>query len=98
MLTEDGLVLRSRAVREVSEDMSRSDLDKLQRTPHDPTGTIRAAERPASSIPLAQLPTPGKGGDKSAAEGEYLSRCGGAPRPVAGVSEASRHSDWGSGV
>lgn len=66
VMKEDGLVVRSRAVREISGDTTMADLDRLQSTPRDPTDTIRAAERPATSVPRAPLPTPGDDGDKSA--------------------------------
>ncbi len=42
-MKDDGLVVRSRAVREMDQDLCKADLDKLRSTPHDPLGTIRSA-------------------------------------------------------
>ena len=52
VMKEDGLVVRSRAVRENSQDLTMEDFNKLVSTPHDPLGTIRAATR--SIRPAAQ--------------------------------------------
>ena len=43
VMKEDGLVVRSRAVRENSQPLVTEDYDKLISTPHDPTGTVKAA-------------------------------------------------------
>ena len=43
VMKEDGLVVRSRAVRENSQPLVMGDCDKLISTPHDPTGTVKAA-------------------------------------------------------
>jgi hypothetical protein len=43
VMKEDGLVVRSRAVRETSVELTMQDYDKLKSTPHDPLGTIRSA-------------------------------------------------------
>ena len=43
VMKEDGLVVRSRAVRENSQNLTMEDYDKLLSTPHDPTGTVKAA-------------------------------------------------------
>jgi hypothetical protein len=53
VMKEDGLVVRSRAVRENSVELKLQDYDKLRSTPHDPQGTIRSAiasARPAVPI------------------------------------------------
>jgi hypothetical protein len=53
VMKEDGLVVRSRAVRENSVELKLQDYDKLKSTPHDPQGTIRSAiasSRPAVPI------------------------------------------------
>jgi hypothetical protein len=42
-MKEDGLFVRSRAVRETSVELTMQDYDKLKSTPHDPLGTIRSA-------------------------------------------------------
>ena len=43
VMKEDGLVVRSRAVRENSQPLVMEDDDKLISTPHDPAGTVKAA-------------------------------------------------------
>ena len=43
VMKEDGIVVRSRAVREMTKDITINDLDILKSTPHDPLGTIRAS-------------------------------------------------------
>ena len=43
VMKEDGLVVRSRAVRETSQELTLADYDKLKSTPHDPLGAIRSA-------------------------------------------------------
>ena len=43
MMMEAGLVVRSRAVRETSQPLFMADFHKLLRTPHEPTGTVKAA-------------------------------------------------------
>jgi hypothetical protein len=57
VMKEDGLVVRSRAVRETSVELNLQDYDKLKSTPHDPLGTIRSAI--SSTMP----PVPLKGQD-----------------------------------
>jgi hypothetical protein len=42
-MKEDGLVVRSRAVRENSQEVKLEDYNKLKSTPHDPLGTIKSA-------------------------------------------------------
>ena len=44
-MKEDGLVVRSRAVRENSQELKMEDFDKLLSTPHDPLGAVRTAMR-----------------------------------------------------
>ena len=43
VMKEDGLVVRSRAVRENSQNLTMEDYDKLINTPHDLTGTVKTA-------------------------------------------------------
>ena len=43
VMKEDGLVVRSKAARENSQPLVMEDYDKLISTPHDPTGTVKAA-------------------------------------------------------
>ena len=45
VMKEDGLVVRSRAVRENSQELKMEDFDKLLSTPHDPLGAVRTAMR-----------------------------------------------------
>ena len=47
VMQADGKVVRARAVREMETKLALSDFDVLVSTPHDPTGTIRAAVRDA---------------------------------------------------
>ncbi len=42
-MKDDGLVVRSRAVRENSHEVTLADYDKLKSTPHDPLGSIKSA-------------------------------------------------------
>ena len=43
VMKDDGLVVRSRAVRENSQEVTLADYDKLKSTPHDPLGSIKSA-------------------------------------------------------
>ena len=45
MMTEEGKVVRARAIKEMHKTLRMEDLDKLIGTPHDPVGTLRAAVR-----------------------------------------------------
>ena len=47
VMKEDGLVVRSQAVRENNQELTMADYDKLKSTPHDPLGTIRTAMKSA---------------------------------------------------
>ncbi len=72
IMKEDGLVVRSRAVRENSQELTIADYDKLRSTPHDPLGTIRSPTR--SSRP--EVPTK----SKEEEEEEYKPRRAKIPR------------------
>ncbi len=72
VMKEDGLVVRSRAVRENSQELTIADYDKLRSTPHDPLGTTRSATR--STRPEVPL----KGKDEE--EEEYKPRRAKIPR------------------
>lgn len=45
VLKGDGLVARSRALRETEQKLTKDMLDKLKSTPHDPTGVLRVSAR-----------------------------------------------------
>ena len=51
IMKKDGLVVRSRAVREMGQGITWDDIRDLTSEPHDPTGTMKAVE----SIPRAQV-------------------------------------------
>ncbi len=53
VMKDDGMVVRSRAVREMDQEISLQDLDKLRSTPHDPLGISRqTTEAPrAAAVP-----------------------------------------------
>ena len=53
IMQADGRVVRARAVREMEETLSLADFDVLVSTPHDPTGTIRAALKDKGRGPVA---------------------------------------------
>jgi len=53
VMKNDGLVVRSRSVRELDAKITMEDFDKLKSEPHDPTGTMKAV----STIPRASIET-----------------------------------------
>ena len=54
VMKADGLVVRARAIREMSGELKWEDVDKLQSTPHDPTGTLRSGDRDSRKQPEAK--------------------------------------------